>query len=48
MKHEVFDRWLNEQRDIDYVIENLRHANFDPEFYRHYERDIKKAYAARA
>lgn len=48
MKHEVFDRWLNEQRDIDYVIENLRHANFDPEFYRHYECDIKKAYAARA
>ena len=48
MKHEVFDRWLNEQRDIDYVIENLRHANFDPEFYRHYESDIKKAYAARA
>ena len=48
MKHEVFDRWLNEQRDIDYVIENLRHANFDPEFYRHYERDIKKAYAVRA
>lgn len=47
MKHEVFDRWLNEQRDIDYVIDNLRHANFDPEFYRHYERDIKKAYAAR-
>jgi len=48
MKHEVFDRWLNEQRDIDYVIDNLRLANFDPEFYRHYERDIKKAYAARA
>ncbi|RXG21652.1 NAD(P)/FAD-dependent oxidoreductase [Leeuwenhoekiella aequorea] len=48
MKHEVFDRWLNEQRDIDYVIDNLRIANFDPEFYKHYERDIKKAYAARA
>ena len=48
MKHEVFDRWLNEQRDIDYVIDNLRLANFDPEFYRHYERDIKKAYAVRA
>ena len=23
-----------------YVIENLKKANFDPEFYKHYEKDI--------
>ncbi len=44
MRHEVFDRWLNEKRDLDYVISNLKIANFDPEFFRHYEGDILKAY----
>ncbi|HMB63930.1 MAG TPA: FAD-dependent oxidoreductase [Eudoraea sp.] len=40
MKHEVFDAWLTEERNIDFVMENLSHANFDPEFYGKYERDI--------
>ncbi|MDP5044380.1 MAG: FAD-dependent oxidoreductase [Leeuwenhoekiella sp.] len=44
MKHEVFDRWLNEQRSIDYVIENLQLANFDPEFYKKHEKTIKETY----
>ena len=34
MKHEVFDKWLNEKRSLDYVIQNLKQANFDPEFYK--------------
>ncbi|MDC7999586.1 NAD(P)/FAD-dependent oxidoreductase [Aequorivita todarodis] len=44
MKHEVFDRWLNEKRSVDYVIENLKQANFDPEFYKKYEKEILKEY----
>ncbi|GAA4280737.1 NAD(P)/FAD-dependent oxidoreductase [Gaetbulibacter aestuarii] len=44
MGHEVFDRWLTEKRDIDFVIDHLAEANFDPEFYAHFENDIKKAY----
>ncbi|MGO4912699.1 NAD(P)/FAD-dependent oxidoreductase [Leeuwenhoekiella sp. W20_SRS_FM14] len=44
MKHEVFDCWLNEQRSIDYVIENLPLANFDPEFYKKHEKTIKETY----
>ncbi|MEM7483621.1 MAG: FAD/NAD(P)-binding oxidoreductase [Bacteroidota bacterium] len=40
MRHEIFDRWLTEERDIDYVIEHLRDANFDPEFYKNYEHEI--------
>lgn len=40
MKQEVFDRWLNEKRSVDYVIENLKEANFDPEFYKKYEKMI--------
>lgn len=41
MKHEVFDRWLNEKRSVDYVIENLKQANFDPEFFKNYEKEIQ-------
>ena len=44
MRHETFDKWLTEQRDVDYVINNLKEANFDPEFYKHFEQDILKAY----
>ncbi len=44
-RHEVCDRWLNEKRTITYVLDNLRTANFDPEFFRHYEIDIIRQYA---
>lgn len=44
MRHETFDRWLTEGRDTDHVVEHLAEANFDPEFYRHYEKDIVSAY----
>src|SRR5690606_13344314 len=44
MRHEVFDRWLSENRSVDYVIENLRKANFDPEFFRRYEGEILGVY----
>ena len=44
MKHEVFDKWLTEKRDVDYVMENLAKANFDPEFYKAFERDMQSAY----
>lgn len=40
MRHEVFDNWLTEKRHLDYVLEHLTEANFDPEFYSHYEKDI--------
>ncbi len=37
MRHDVFNRWLQENRSIDYVISHLDEANFDPEFYHKYE-----------
>jgi len=40
MRHEIFDRWLTEERAINYVMEYLRDANFDPEFYARYEFEI--------
>ncbi|AXT21103.1 NAD(P)/FAD-dependent oxidoreductase [Flavobacteriaceae bacterium AU392] len=44
MRHETFDRWLTEQRDVDYVINNLAEANFDPEFYKTFESEIQSAF----
>ncbi len=45
MKHEVFDRWLTEKRSVDYVMEHLKKANFDPEFYKTFETEILKSYS---
>ncbi|WP_298900533.1 FAD/NAD(P)-binding oxidoreductase [uncultured Psychroserpens sp.] len=44
MRHETFDTWLTENRDVDYVINHLSEANFDPEFYSHYETEVLSAY----
>lgn len=44
MKHEVIDRWLNEKRDVNYILNNLKQANFDPEFYKNYEDSILKEF----
>ncbi|MBT8302844.1 MAG: NAD(P)/FAD-dependent oxidoreductase [Bacteroidia bacterium] len=40
MRHEVFDTWLTEKRDLNFVVSNLSLVNFDPEFYKKYERSI--------
>lgn len=44
MLHDVFDRWLNERQTIDYVILHLKEANFDPEFFRRYENEIRSSF----
>lgn len=44
MRHETFDKWLTEKRDVEYVIQHLSEANFDPEFYSRFENDILKAF----
>ncbi|MDT0687516.1 NAD(P)/FAD-dependent oxidoreductase [Autumnicola psychrophila] len=44
MRHEVFDRWLNEKRSIGYVLANLKEANFDPEFYTRHEKEIFRSF----
>jgi NADPH-dependent 2,4-dienoyl-CoA reductase/sulfur reductase-like enzyme len=40
MRHELFDRWLTQSKDIYFVMEHLKDANFDPEFYTLHEKDI--------
>ena len=44
MRHEIFDKWLTEKRDVDYVMSHLKDANFDPEFFKTYENDILTQY----
>ena len=44
MRHEIFDKWLTEKKDINHVISYLKDANFDPEFYKAYESEILAAY----
>jgi len=44
MRHEILDRWLTEKRSMDYVMEYLKDANFDPEFYAQYEKAIVSQY----
>jgi len=40
LRHKVFDKWLVEERTIEYILEHLKDANFDPEFYKQYEEEI--------
>lgn len=44
MRHEVFDKWLSEKRNIEHVLANLRMANFDPEFYDRHEKEIFRSF----
>jgi NADPH-dependent 2,4-dienoyl-CoA reductase/sulfur reductase-like enzyme len=44
LRHEIFDQWLTEERPLDHVMEYLKDANFDPEFYQVYEQEIIAKY----
>ncbi len=44
MRHNIFDRWLTEKRSMDHIMEYLKDANFDPEFYKQYEEEIVAQY----
>jgi len=46
LRHECFDRWLREGRDIKYVIDHLPEANFDPEFFVRHEEEIQKHFSS--
>ena len=40
MRHEFFDKILTDKKSIEYVLEHLADANFDPEFYKLHEKNI--------
>ena len=45
MRHECFDQWLRDKRDVQFVMDHLAEANFDPEFFTRHEEEIKSAFA---
>lgn len=46
-RHDVCERWLRERRLIDFVLEHLSEANFDPEFARRHEPQLAHQYHSR-
>jgi len=44
MRHEVCERWIDGGETIRFVMEHLKDANFDPEFYKQYENQIVREY----
>ncbi|KAA3613821.1 MAG: NAD(P)/FAD-dependent oxidoreductase [Calditrichaeota bacterium] len=44
MRHTVFEKWLTEKRTLEYVLEHLCEANFDPEFFAEFESEFVAQY----
>jgi NAD(P)H-nitrite reductase large subunit len=44
LRHEVCDAWITNKNTIETVISNLKEANFDPEFYDRFEKQILEKY----
>ena len=42
-RHEVCERWISEKRSVEYVLEHLEEANFDPEFFVRHETEIVRS-----
>jgi len=43
-RHRVCERWIAEERPIEYVLEHLAEANFDTELFRRHEPEITRAF----
>jgi NADPH-dependent 2,4-dienoyl-CoA reductase/sulfur reductase-like enzyme len=48
MRHEKFDTWLRAKKSVDFVMDHLAEANFDPEFFTRYEKEIKLQFNEKA
>lgn len=46
LRHPAVNSWLEEKRDINYVLEHLKDANFDPEFYAQHEESVVSKFNA--
>ena len=43
LNHRLCEQWIEEKRTVRYVLDHLHDANFDPEFFKSYEREIWQA-----
>ncbi|MBE0393837.1 NAD(P)/FAD-dependent oxidoreductase [Flavobacterium sp. PL002] len=46
MRHEFFDKVLTEKKTVDYVMHHLAEANFDPEFFTSYNKEIQAQFTS--
>lgn len=44
LRHKVLDRWIRNGYPVEKALAELRDANFDPEFYRSFEKEVVAAY----
>ncbi len=44
LRQNICHTWIQEKRTIDYVIEHIAEANFDPEFFKPYALEIQNAW----
>jgi NAD(P)H-nitrite reductase large subunit len=44
LRHELFDRWLQEHRDVQFVVDHFSEANFDPEFHANFKDEITEQF----
>lgn len=40
LRHELLDAWLTVKKDISFVLQNFSAANFDPEFFQKFEKEL--------
>lgn len=40
LRHHAFDKWFEQGKTVEFVLEHLADANFDPELYKTYEQEI--------
>ncbi|MBI3258195.1 MAG: FAD-dependent oxidoreductase [Ignavibacteriae bacterium] len=43
-RHKICEQWIAEKRSIEYVLEHLSEANFDPEFFMKFEPEVIALY----
>ncbi len=46
LRHHAFDKWFSQERTVEYALEHLRDANFDPEFFKQHEQSIVSQFNA--
>lgn len=44
MRQDFFEKVLDRKESVDFVMKNLDKANFDPEFYKKYEKEVKNGF----
>jgi NAD(P)H-nitrite reductase large subunit len=48
IKHDVCNDWLNKKTNINKVVKEFRKANFDPEFFKKFEKEFETAFVKRS